>query len=282
MIQAMTIIKKVYEEELKPMGYVKTKSKYPYYVKMLTPEIFATISIEKEKNFSMRFKGNVGQLMTGYGEFRVYCGIGTVYRREIDFDRDVEDNEYWLSDIKEIYYNDNIDSYGKGYPDELYFYYKQDDKESIIDIAKRSIDVIREYAFDKFEKIDSLEKVIKYFEKYHFSLLYMGEDHEPGFDYCEVLDEGIVNILINNHDNYSDLYNHEREKYFYMANSPITGLTMEDHERFCKLLAEEINGMISSRDKVFDDSEIYENVLRELEIRKNKNTGILKSFGITL
>lgn len=33
------------------MGYVKTKSKYPYYVKMLTPEIFATISIEKEKKF---------------------------------------------------------------------------------------------------------------------------------------------------------------------------------------------------------------------------------------
>lgn len=45
MIQAMTVIKKVYEEELKPLGYVKVKSKYPYFVKVLTPEIISVITL---------------------------------------------------------------------------------------------------------------------------------------------------------------------------------------------------------------------------------------------
>ena len=119
MAQAMTLIKNVYAEELKPMGYVKVKSKHPYFAKMLTPEIFAVIAIEKERYCSISPYEDTEFYLKECGEFHIYCGIGTVYKKNIDFDKDIEDNKRWLLGMRDIYRADNPEKIGE-YDEELY------------------------------------------------------------------------------------------------------------------------------------------------------------------
>ena len=49
--------KKVFAQELEPLGYVMLKGKYPYFVKVVTPEIINVITIKKDKYFTLRFSG---------------------------------------------------------------------------------------------------------------------------------------------------------------------------------------------------------------------------------
>ena len=77
----------------------------------------------------MRFVGNNAYLLPDCGEFYVCCGLATVYRKDIDFSLDIEDNSYWLCRPDQIYYEDNVDSYGGKCTERYSFYYKMDHYE---------------------------------------------------------------------------------------------------------------------------------------------------------
>lgn len=280
MVKAMTLIKNVYAEELKPMGYVKVKSKHPYFAKMLTPEIFAVIAIEKERYCSISPYEDTEFYLKECGEFHIYCGIGTVYKKNIDFDKDIEDNKRWLLGMRDIYRADNPEKIGE-YDEELYsFIYDKNDKDSIVRSARKSIDIIKKYAFGKFDEINSLEKALKFLEKYNSSILYLGKYCDQDIDYCNVIDEGILYIKTENHDDLNELYERNCRKEYYAVISPNTGYKMEDYEEVCEIIAEFRKNIVANRDKIFEDRTVYSQVLGELERRKNYNCEKLKKYGI--
>lgn len=280
MAQAMTLIKNVYAEELKPMGYVKVKSKHPYFAKMLTPEIFAVIAIEKERYCSISPYEDTEFYLKECGEFHIYCGIGTVYKKNIDFDKDIEDNKRWLLGMRDIYRADNPEKIGE-YDEELYsFIYDKNDKDSIVRSARKSIDIIKKYAFGKFAEINSLEKALKFLEKYNSNLLHMCENWKGEFDYCKDIDEGILYIITNNHEDLKDWFEHICRAEYYAAISPNTGYTMKNYEESREEFSKIWKSRVMNRDVIFEDRTVYSQVLGELERRKNYNCEKLKKYGI--
>lgn len=229
----------------------------------------------------MRFVGNNAYLLPDCGEFQVYCGLATVYRKDIDFSLDIEDNSYWLCRPDEIYYKDNhVDSYG-GKCMELYsFYYKKEDKASMIESARDSIKRIKRYTFDKFDEIDSLDKAIKYFERYRSNLLYMGERND-----CERYlpkYEGLLYIKTNNRDDLSEWYDRACRREYAKTISPKTGYKMDHYEKYCKEIEEIRLGRIACRDRILNTPSLYEEVMQELDKRREHNVEKLKSFGVEI
>lgn len=66
----------VFGEALKPLGFKKVKSRYPYYARIINEEIIHVITyISKASSYR------------GKKAFEIYGGVASVYRENIDFSK---------------------------------------------------------------------------------------------------------------------------------------------------------------------------------------------------
>ena len=290
MVQVIREIKKVFAQELEPLGYVMLKGKYPYFVKVVTPEIINVITIKKDKYFTLRFNGNTATYQPDLREFHVWGGIATVYRKSIDLTEDQEYNRGWMLDNRDIYYNDNIENYDREKGNELRsYYYKKDDKESIIEAAELAVKYTKEYMISKFEQVDTLEKVISFLEIYQINRTYFMRLDEVKDNEWENVDfskccnnESLLRIITENQSDLMDIYERGcKEKYLSAINQNIR-YTMNEYRSFCERFGVILENQVRIRNKILNTSEIYCNVINELEKRKAYNTEVLRSYGLDI
>ena len=288
MVQVIREIKKVFAQELEPLGYVMLKGKYPYFVKVVTPEIINVITIKKDKYFTLRFNGNTATYQPDLREFHVWGGIATVYRKNIDLTEDQEYNRWWMIDNCDIYYRDNLENYDREKGNELRsYYYRKDDKASIIETSKLAVECTKKYMIDKFEQANTLEKVLSFLEIYETTTTYIDEGIEDNWDDIyfgryRFDDESLLHIKTKNQDDLRGIYEQGCRKEYLRIIDPNTGYTMDRYEPYCEKLSNKLKKQVEIRNKILNTPELYDSVMIELEKRKAYNTEVLRSYGLDI
>ena len=79
--------KQVIGEALEPLGFIKAKTKYPYYIRFVDNSFIQIIGLKKESE----------------NDFNIIAGIATIYRPEINLNCSPRMNCNWLIGVSEIY-----------------------------------------------------------------------------------------------------------------------------------------------------------------------------------
>lgn len=246
--------KQVFGEALEPLGFVKVKTKHPYYVRAVTDEIINVVTIKEE--------------WSGYPNekrFNIYSGIATVYRYKIDFDLSMADNKDWLLTIARSYYYTykNSKEYDEDFKRSIFeFSYIKNNTESLLDAMQYVLELTEEFIIPIFDKARSLKDCAEFFSKYNLRMSTNNFKRDISFDDSEILyDEGLLYVKTNDEMLQSNLRKRlEKERD-------------ENSEKYQRTL---------EKLSFFDEPYTHEKVLRELERRKEYNTSLLRKYGVCI
>lgn len=244
-----TAFKQVFGEALRPLGYKLINGKYPYFVRVVSGgEIIHAVTCV----FSSDSWHNARR-------FDIVGGIATVYRYRIELDRNSKYNSTWLNTIGEFYARTAARSeYSQTEFESLNsFRYDEDDNLSLYNAMKRSLEAAKKYMLPYLDRAIDLKSSLNCITTlkqecstnnfaYPFNFQFCSS-HDEGFLYIKTNDEAMVNALKRKLDGTAHCDEQTRrraaEKYTFMT-----------------------------------DPE----VLEEIERRKTQNTGILRSYGLSL
>ena len=246
--------KQVFGKALEPLGFVKIKTKHPYYVRAVTDEIINVVTVKEE--------------WSGYPtekRFNIYSGIATVYRYKIDFDLSMADNKDWLMTIAGSYYltYKNSKEYDKEFKRSFFeFSYMKNSTESLLDAMQYALELTEEFIIPLFNKTQSLKDCVDFFRKYNLRMSTNNFKRDLNLDDSEIYhDEGLLYVKTNDDKLQSDLRNR------------LEKVRDEGCEKYQKTL---------EKLSFFDEPDIHKKVLQELERRKNHNNSLLRNYGVCI
>lgn len=246
--------KQVFGKALEPLGFVKIKSKHPYYVRAVTDEIINIVTIKEE--------------WSGYPtekRFNIYSGIATVYRYKIDFDLSMLDNKEWLITTDGLYcftYK-NTKEYDEDFQHSIFEYsYMKNNAESLLDSMQYALELTEKFVIPLFNNVKSLKDCVDFFRKYNFYITTSTFKRDFKFDDSVIYhDEGLLYVKSND------------ERLQSVLRKGLEEENDENSERYQRLL---------EKLSFFDEPDIHEKVLKELERRKTYNTELLKNYGVCI
>ena len=250
---------KVFGEALEPLGFVKAKSKYPYYVRVLNDEILHVITFRKDSVYKNRYD--------------VYAGIATVYRPLLDFDRDPDFNTKWMSPIM-AFEDYKVESPVLG----IYYEYDLNSQTTLIQTLSKSIKHTQEYVLPVLDAVSDLQRVIDYYAIYNSAALYIYSAKDMS-EYNRDDNEGLLYILINDHSDMRSEYEKSLERDKYLTEN---GLSNFDFERLREVAEESRKENLMNRDAIYNDKKLYEKVIQELSHNKETNIKRLIKYGFNI
>lgn len=231
--------KDVYCKLLTEQGY-QYCAKLKKFVKVLNQELIYFIGFKKVPAWNKDNKG-----------FTITAGIMSVYfskcaKWTVGHTEDVLFK--WSFDYtgQEICEFSPTHEYGMG------FEYNQ---ENMIEVVEKSAEIIRKLVFPVFAAVTDLISYVKYAKKYIVRVL-------GGCD--QFLDDSLVLILTNNHDDFMEYLQEEKES----------------EREFIKQRIKELYTM--PRDKVYDNPELLKAALEEAEKCKKTNLEMLAKYKINI
>ncbi len=270
-----TAFKKVYGEALAPYGFRKIKGKQPYLARMIGDEIVQVITFRNETS-----------LRGGYKAFDILCGVATVYRGEITLDCSPKDNLDWLDNNRYLYGKRHCYDYDSEYAKNLYpFYYMPSDEESIYEALNQSLEKTKQVMLPELEKVMDLTSCLEYFRFFRPDLLHIYSDENFGRRWGGWrISEGLLSLKICTVEEYKKhkALSLERsvKEDLYLIQKGRSGYTKEDVENKKREQEQIMLERIVIFERMKEDSEQYDRVLKELESRKVRNFEVLKLFGI--
>lgn len=146
--------KQVFGEALEPLGFVKIKSKYPYYVRVLNGEVVQVIAVKEE------FRNT----------FDIVSGIATVYRNEIDLSKSVRWNTNWFMTLANYYsicLKSSDTDYDKNYARKMIFLnFNFSTNEQKIKIFEYALEQFKKWVLPIFNKVTSVKVAYYYYSNY--------------------------------------------------------------------------------------------------------------------
>lgn len=261
--------KQVFGAALEPLGFVKVKSRYPYYVRLIGDEILHIITFKKERYCNDKFD--------------VFGGIATVYRHEIDFHQDIGLNLNWMQSIDRFYiynfkYAPNTHDL---YEPPLNYRFEPDNNASIISAFSEASRHTQMYVLPVLDNVVSLRGCID-FCNIHCSanLILYSPDENFGIKYDSgKSSEGLLYIKIDDH---SDMTK-EIQKSLTLQNEFIKdNKSSVSFDNLCRIYEEQRKVTVEKRDSIYNVPELYKKVLDELERRKRINIEALRAYGINI
>ena len=258
--------------ELEKKGFLKIKSRYPYYVRTVNNEILHVITYVEEKNIYKKFKS-----------FIVLGGIATIYRAKIDFSVSPKMNYNWLRNISNVHRQ-------LAFTDEKYSYKNEDVAPCFncsTELGKMSddmkcafycIDNVLIYAMNKIMNIDSF---LKNYDLFSIAMwIYEDDDFgEKNSAYSE--NEGLLYIKNDNRQAITDSHYKEIgciEKQIAMGKYP----HISSYEEFLKDLEDGYKKKLSAFDRIRYSDKLYLKALNELEQRALRNKTKLLEYDLKL
>ena len=241
----------VFGEALEPLGFVKIKSKHPYYVRVVNGEILNIITFEKDSKT----------------EFGVFGGIATLYRKKFDFDHNVINNINVMNDTAQFYFYSEPYESAKSIFNRSYSFLPGDNN-SISHSFLEALSHTKQYIIPVMDKIVSLRDCVDFYMVYHSPIMQILFNEKD----ISGANEGLLYFKIDDH---SDM-KHEFAKY------------LDCHKRFTdydvlfKHAEEYRKKQIQKRDEVYNNNEKYEEIVAELSLRKNTNLNILRQYGLNI
>ncbi len=237
--------KKVFGEALEPLGYKLIKSKYPYFVRVVTDEIIHVISYYNDKKCYDR----------GRDYIQIQGGVATVYRREIDLTHNPR-RENWLTSNCAIYIyrlERNLEKLDDELKHELYSHSSSPD-ESLKEMEYQ-LALTKRFILSALDKAVTIDSCIEHNFEIRMNL--------------SLYDDGCFGATYgNSYYNEGMLYFKTHKEVFEngMKNA-ISELALQEKAYF---------------EKVHNDPDLYNEVQAELERRKAANTEILRSYGLEI
>lgn len=273
MLSLNTAFKKVYEKELESYGFKKVKGKQPYFAKVVGDEIVHVITVIPEPT-----------IMPGEKRYGIYGGVATVYRPLINFNITPRDNRNWL--INNLYVcrdTDVLKEKSLQSIKECDFYYMTDNEESLLKSMENSVGITKKYLMKELSKVDSLSSCIEYYELFHSSNVLYFNPKKPFFDDDEYY-EGLINFKVFGIENF---VNHTKEhleemceRMIHMIEKGMVGGTLDGFKEEQKESEEDAEKRIAIFKRYVSDRNLYMTIQDELELRKEKNTEILKKYNV--
>lgn len=243
--------KQVFGEALEPLGFVKIKNKYPYYVRLIGNDILHIITLRTEWSDDSTIKN-----------FNILAGVATVYRKRLTLNESPYDNKSWLGKISKFYqrtYGTNRDN--DYWHSILEFSYRSDNSKELLSSMEKTLELTKKHILPVLDCVKDLNACVDFFKKYignictnNFTLDYQFDKIPPddeGFLYIKTggykLKEKLERILSENSDCSQEFRERTVEIYSFFTN------------REAQMKAQE-----------------------ELELRKERNTEILRVYGLNV
>ena len=283
----------VFGEGLGPLGFVKIKGPQPYFVRLVGDEIIHIVMY-------------IPRLGT---HFEIRGGVATVYRSQLSLDERPFNNINWSRSLVTFYEDSNPFGENLKYSvhDLQEFFYEEETicngreqvaqtsnhRRTITDAVEQSLRLTTEIMVPEFNKLTDIDSCMDYFIKNSlfidglFAKLY--ENFENAINY----NEDLLLVKSGNRDFYIASRESARAtRLARITHSINSGRVkydksyIENHKNECKAFvegkAQRIIRYNKFLDGIFCDSALYAKALAELELRKAKNTGLLRSYGFDL
>mgnify|MGYP006972485069 CR=1 FL=1 len=258
-----TAFKKVFGEALEPLGFQLIKGRYPYFVRVVPGgEIIHIITLLNETTNQR-----------GKKCFKIFGGIATVYRDEIDLSKNPwDENVNWMrsnSDISNA--NDDIKydfAYEGGFHE---FLFTADDENEMLYDLNHSLDVTRKVLLPVISKAVDIDSAIRCFSQMGMPLRF---------------DESFECLLLLKTPRYANIFmdrlQQRADEYKQKMEQGINEYTPEECEKRLQRANQFFQREISLIENVLNDPELLARYTAELERRKAQNTEILRSYGLSL
>lgn len=259
--------KQVFGEALEPLGFVKAKTKYPYYIRFVDNSFIQIIGLKKESE-------NV---------FNITAGIATLYRSEIDLNCSPRMNCNWLIGVSEIYKGNHLYNYDRQYRSNIMnFGFPKFESESIINAFERALDEVKKWVLPEFEKVQTLSDVIDYlFTFYIPGLDIFGPDVQF---YRHVNDrDGLFCFELDNPYEIADRRAENAiKRALYKAEHNIEGFTETDYIKSCEDIKQSNKERKEYIGNILNNKHLYDETISEINKRKERNIGILRLYGVDI
>lgn len=231
---------KVFGEALEPLGYKKIKSKYPYFVRVVTDEIIHVISYNNYKRC----------YDPGHNYIIIQGGVATVYRARLDLTHTPK-MENWLRSNCD-FYNYWIERNSLERDEELTkrLYSNPSSPEEPFKAMESELELAKRFMLPALAKAVSIETCI---------------EHGFGMDIF-LYDDGCFGAT------YGNSYYNDGLIYFKTDRSVFDNIFKNARSDFAMKQK-------AYFERVHADHELYAEVQAELERRKAVNTEVLRSYG---
>lgn len=261
---------KVFGKALEPLGFKKIKNRHPYYVRVINGEILHIITYMKEQGEK--------------DKFNIYAGIATVYRHEIDFS-DVDYCRCFMpldSPIRYYYrsFKYNPDTPNISEPVFLYNIQLITDNKSILAAFSDGLKDTMLYVIPVINKVCTLKMCVSFFSTYTSRMCIYSPVENFGIKNYEGRNsEGLLYYIVDDH---SDMKLEMEINLAYEKNliNDKKNVIRRDYDDICKMANNTRIKQIKKRDEIYNDKDLYEQVMKELMDRKIRNTETLKKYGI--
>lgn len=243
--------KQVFGEALEPLGFVKIKSKHPYYVRVVNGEILNIITFNKDYKT----------------EFSVFGGIATLYRIKLDFDQNVLNNLKALNDTAQFYYYGGF----AGSPQSFFkrsYSFSPDDSSSVKQAFLEAVSHTKQYIIPVMDNIASLRDCVGHFMIYQSPIMNIIPEEDDQFGDNE-------SLLYFKIDDHSDM-THEFTQYLACHKS------FNDYNTLFKHSEEYRKELIQKRDAIYNNNEQYQRIISEISSRKKANIEKLQQYGLSI
>lgn len=254
--------KKVFGEALEPLGFKLIKSKYPYFVRVVPGgEIVHVITLLNESSYER-----------GKKCFKIFGGIATVYRDEIDLSQNPwTENVNWMRSNAHIANAADIKydfAYKGGFQE---FLYEIDNENEMLYELRHSLDITRKVMLPIMSKAVDIDSSIDFFSQIGVSLSF--SERFEGLLFLKT--KNYANIIVKEIKKFDDEYKQKMEQ-------GVNGYTSEEYEKRLQRADAVLQREISPIENVLNDPELLAKYTAELERRKKENTEILRSYGLDI
>ena len=266
--------KQVFGEALEPLGFKLIKSKYPYFVRVVSNEIVHYVTFANE---TADGRGSFG---VKYKCFSIYCGVSTVYNSKIDFDTDPRKLFFCgLNSVFQIYTKSHWYDLDNEYSYSIYeFYYNPTSTEDMLKVLKRALKVTEDTALPVINPAVTLEKCMDYFGVMEQNLVPSLGDSGDGLLSTRL-------FTIDDYVIFRDKITEREIKQCYLELNSNTSLSSKRR----RALEERIKYIMEKREerkkyyyKIFDNPEMHERAPAEMEQRKKENIERLRVYGLNI
>ena len=266
--------KRVFGEALEPLGFKLIKSKYPYFVRVVSNEIVHYVTFANE---TADGRGSFG---VKYKCFSIYCGVSTVYNSKIDFDTDPRKLFFCgLNSVFQIYTKSHWYDLDNEYSYSIYeFYYNPTSTEDMLKVLKRALKVTEDTALPVINPAVTLEKCMDYFGVMeHFICPTLGDSGEGLL--CTKIFSADEFVMFCGRSCEREIERCRRELDSNFNLSPKRRASLEERIKYIMSRREE--GKKKSYE-FFANPELKEKAPVELERRKKENVEKLRVYGLNI
>ncbi len=241
--------KQIFGEGLKDAGFQVVKGRHPYLVRAINKEILHIISLRTEQAEYPEDKA-----------FSILGGIATVYRPEIDLEISPMANYNWLNNSVADFYAKSAKSEHDHYTYSVLskFNYFSEIPNSLPSVMEDALEYTKKYMLTTMNEVNTLDECINFFSKFNLSCSTGIFDLNRKNIYNAADNEGLLYIVTDN----------EATK-----------------EQLRKIISGEVESFECSKEyakKVYDffTGNEHDKILEIIEEIKNKNTKVLRSYGL--